>query len=63
MVTMLKELQIPLMGKHHLGLDDSMNIARVLQRMLLDGALIQVTAKRNPNSPQKVNFLFKNRIQ
>ncbi|QCD87309.1 uncharacterized exonuclease domain-containing protein At3g15140 [Vigna unguiculata] len=62
MVTMMKELQIPLMGSHHLGIDDSMNIARVLQRMLLDGALIQVTARRNPNSLQKVSFLFKNRI-
>jgi len=59
---MMKELQIPLMGSHHLGIDDSMNIARVLQRMLLDGALIQVTARRNPNSLQKVSFLFKNRI-
>ncbi|KAK7342703.1 hypothetical protein VNO80_25659 [Phaseolus coccineus] len=62
MVTMMKELQIPLKGNHHLGIDDTVNIARVLQRLLLDGALIQVTAKRNPNSPQKVNFLFKNRI-
>ncbi|CAJ1978524.1 unnamed protein product [Sphenostylis stenocarpa] len=62
MITMMKELQIPLMGRHHLGIDDTRNIARVLQRMLLDGALIQVTARRNPNSLQKVNFLFKNRI-
>ncbi|KAK7317724.1 hypothetical protein RJT34_02182 [Clitoria ternatea] len=63
MVTMMKELQIPLVGSHHLGIDDSKNIARVLQHMLLDGALIQITARRNPNSPGDVNFLFKNRIR
>lgn len=63
MVTMVKELQIPLMGSHHLGIDDTKNIARVLQRMLIDGALIQITARRNPSSPGNVNFLFKNRIR
>ncbi|RDX62044.1 putative exonuclease domain-containing protein, partial [Mucuna pruriens] len=63
MVTMLKELQIPMVGSHHLGIDDTRNIARVLQQMLLDGALIQITARRNPRSPGTVNFLFKNRIR
>ncbi|XP_027192460.1 uncharacterized exonuclease domain-containing protein At3g15140 isoform X2 [Cicer arietinum] len=62
MVTMMKELQIPLVGRHHLGIDDTKNIARVLQHMLVDGALIQITARRNPRSPRDVNFLFKNRI-
>ncbi|KAK7405300.1 hypothetical protein VNO78_06508 [Psophocarpus tetragonolobus] len=62
MVKMMKELQIPLMGSHHLGIDDSRNIARVLQHMLLDGALIQITARRNPRSLRDVKFLFKNRI-
>jgi 3'-5' exoribonuclease 1 len=62
MVTMMKELQIPLVGSHHLGIDDTKNIARVLQHMLVDGALIQITARKNPRSPQDVNFLFKNRI-
>ncbi|KAK2408539.1 Polynucleotidyl transferase, ribonuclease H superfamily protein [Trifolium repens] len=62
MVTMMKELQIPLVGSHHLGIDDTKNITRVLQHMLLDGALIQITARKNPRSPQDVNFLFKNRI-
>ncbi|KAG4213497.1 hypothetical protein ERO13_A01G060932v2 [Gossypium hirsutum] len=52
----------PIVGCHHIGIDDSKNIARVLQRMLVDGALMQVTAKRNPVS-QKVEFLFENRIQ
>ncbi|KAL2326763.1 hypothetical protein Fmac_020190 [Flemingia macrophylla] len=63
MVTMMKELQIPLMGSHHLGIDDTKNIARVLQHMLLDGALIQITARRNPRTPRDVNFLFKDRIR
>ncbi|KAG4161320.1 hypothetical protein ERO13_D01G047400v2 [Gossypium hirsutum] len=62
MMSMMKQLEIPLLGCHHLGIDDSKNIARVLQRMLVDGALMQVTAKRNPGS-QKVEFLFENRIQ
>ncbi|PPS16442.1 hypothetical protein GOBAR_AA04144 [Gossypium barbadense] len=62
MMSMMKQLEIPSLGCHHLGIDDSKNIARVLQRMLVDGALMQVTAKRNPVS-QKVEFLFENRIQ
>ncbi|CAJ2645449.1 uncharacterized exonuclease domain-containing protein At3g15140 [Trifolium pratense] len=63
MVTMMKELQIPLVGSHHLGIDDTKNIARVLQHMLIDGALVQITARKNARSPQDVNFLFKNRIR
>ncbi|XP_054816747.1 uncharacterized exonuclease domain-containing protein At3g15140 isoform X2 [Prosopis cineraria] len=63
MVTMMRELQIPLRGSHHLGIDDTKNITRVLQRLLVDGALMQITARRNPNSPGDVNFLFENRIR
>lgn len=63
MITMMRELQIPLLGSHHLGIDDTKNIARVVQHMLVDGALMQITARRNPNSPGDVNFLFKNRIR
>ncbi|XP_057748860.1 uncharacterized exonuclease domain-containing protein At3g15140 [Arachis stenosperma] len=63
MITMMKELQIPLRGSHHLGIDDTKNITRVLQHMLLDGALIQITARRNPKTPAEVNFLFKHRIR
>jgi len=58
----MKELQIPLVGSHHLGIDDTKNITRVLQHMLVDGALIQITARRNPRSLREVSFLFKNRI-
>ncbi|XP_049413352.1 uncharacterized exonuclease domain-containing protein At3g15140 [Solanum stenotomum] len=62
MLSMMRELQIPLSGSHHLGIDDSNNIARVIHHMLTDGAVLQLTAKRNPRSPEKVEFLFKNRI-
>lgn len=52
MVTMMKELQIPMVGSHHLGIDDTRNIARVLQHMLLDGALVQITARRKKKKNQ-----------
>lgn len=63
MRTMLNELQIPLLGSHHLGIDDTKNIARLLQKMLADGALIHITARRNPANHETVEFLFKNRIR
>ncbi|KAJ8626119.1 hypothetical protein MRB53_019426 [Persea americana] len=63
MITMMKELMIPLVGSHHLGIDDAKNIARVLQRMLVDGALLQITARRSSMVPGDVQFLFKNRIR
>ena len=63
MMSMMKELRIPLLGSHHLGIDDTKNIARVLQRMIADGALLQITARRNAGSPENVEFLFKNRIR
>ncbi|VFQ98712.1 unnamed protein product [Cuscuta campestris] len=56
------ELNIPPFGSHHLGIDDSKNIARVLQHMLNDGAYLQVTAKRS-HACEEVKFLFKNRIR
>ncbi|CAL5393477.1 unnamed protein product [Camellia sinensis] len=63
MITMMKELQIPLVGSHHLGIDDTKNIARVLQHMLADGALPKITARRNPGNPENVEFFFRNRIR
>nr|AKM76591.1 polynucleotidyl transferase ribonuclease H-like superfamily protein [Francoa sonchifolia] len=63
MMTMMKELQIPSLGSHHLGIDDAKNIARVLQHMVADGALVQITARRTSNSTENVEFLFKNRIR
>nr|AKM76609.1 polynucleotidyl transferase ribonuclease H-like superfamily protein [Pelargonium tetragonum] len=61
MMTMMRELQLPSLGSHHLGIDDAKNITRVLQRMLADGALIQVTARRH--SPENVEFLLENRVR
>ncbi|KAL6602698.1 hypothetical protein ACP70R_043059 [Stipagrostis hirtigluma subsp. patula] len=62
MMTMMRELQMPIVGSHHLGIDDSKNIARVVQRMLSDGAVLQITAKRQLATGD-VKFLFKNRIR
>lgn len=62
MLSMMRELRIPPLGSHHLGIDDSKNIARVLQHLLTDGARLQITAKRLSSSPQHVKFLFQNRV-
>ncbi|WVZ68379.1 hypothetical protein U9M48_017325 [Paspalum notatum var. saurae] len=62
MMTMMRELQMPIVGSHHLGIDDSKNIARVLQRMLADGAVMQITAKRQ-SATGDVKFLFEDRIR
>uniref|UniRef100_A0A1D1XGN0 Putative exonuclease domain-containing protein At3g15140 n=1 Tax=Anthurium amnicola TaxID=1678845 RepID=A0A1D1XGN0_9ARAE len=62
MKIMMRELGIPLLGNHHLGIDDSKNIARVLQHMIADGAFLQITARRQPSSPN-VEFLFEYRIR
>ncbi|KAL1537727.1 hypothetical protein AAHA92_30212 [Salvia divinorum] len=62
MLSMMRELRLKPLGSHHLGIDDSKNIARVLQHMLTDGAFMQITAKRTHSSPSAVRFLFQNRI-
>ncbi|KAK6230642.1 hypothetical protein QUC31_002160 [Theobroma cacao] len=62
MMSMMKQLEIPSFGSHHLGIDDTINIARVLQHMLADGAVMQITARRYPES-QKVEFHFENRVR
>ncbi|URE34952.1 hypothetical protein MUK42_03299 [Musa troglodytarum] len=56
MMTMMRELEIPMLGSHHLGIDDTKNIARVLQRMLADGVILQITAKRSSSAPGLINF-------
>lgn len=63
MLSMMRELRIPPLGSHHLGIDDSKNIARVLRHLLTDGALLQITARRTPHSTDRVRFLFQNRIK
>ncbi|CAM6127945.1 unnamed protein product [Calypogeia fissa] len=63
MLKMIKGLKMPLLGTHHVGLDDALNIARILQRMLAHGARIQLTAKRKAGDPKAVKFTFKFRIK
>ena len=40
MPAMLNGLNIKLEGRHHSGIDDCYNIAKILQKMLEDGALL-----------------------
>lgn len=63
MMAMLKGLQMPMTGTHHVGLDDAHNIARVLQRIMMDGGIVKVTAKRSMENSSDVKFRFKNRIK
>jgi len=43
MTDMLKHLQLPLIGRHHSGIDDCINIARVVVKMLQDGVILKET--------------------
>lgn len=63
MRSMMNELGIPLLGSHHLGIDDSKNITRVLQRMIADGSPLQITARRSSSRLGNVEFLLENRIK
>ena len=63
MMAMMKQLGIPVFGSHHLGLDDTKNIMRVLQHMFLGRAVMQITAQRNPKFPDSIQFLFDERIR
>merc|ERR1712203_842163 len=38
---MLQDLRLPLEGRHHSGLDDSRNIAKILASLLKTGACLQ----------------------
>ena len=42
---MLEHLELNFEGRPHCGLDDAQNIARVLLRMMCDGACIQVNER------------------
>ncbi|XP_075489023.1 putative exonuclease domain-containing protein At3g15140 [Primulina tabacum] len=63
MLSMMRGLQIPPLGSHHLGIDDARNIARVLRHMLTDGAILKITARKSPDAPDNVKFLFQNRVR
>ncbi|KAL6585235.1 hypothetical protein OROMI_004524 [Orobanche minor] len=60
MLGMMGQLKMPLVGNHHLGIEDAANITRIVQRLIVDGSVLQITARRN--SDGKVEFLFENRI-
>lgn len=55
MLAMIWPLKITVAGNHHLGIDDATNIARVLQRMIIDGAVLQISARRKNDG--KCEFL------
>jgi len=40
---MLRNLKIPLDGQHHLGMDDVSNLAKILRKLVLQGAKIEAT--------------------
>ena len=61
MVPMLSQLKMQVLGTHHVGIDDTRNIARVLQRLIIDGAVLQLTGWKTMNG--KVEYLFNNRIK
>ena len=39
MIQMLSSLQLPMIGKHHSGIDDTTNIAQILVKIVNDGHL------------------------
>jgi len=43
MTDMLDALKLGLIGRHHSGIDDTRNIARILVKMMQDGAVMRET--------------------
>jgi len=50
MVGMLDWLHIPLEGRHHSGIDDCRNIAKILQMLLRDGCILDFTSQDSYHS-------------
>ncbi|KAN0040620.1 hypothetical protein ACTA71_008958 [Dictyostelium dimigraforme] len=44
MTNMLRELKIQLEGRHHCGLSDSLNISKILKRMISDGCIFDLVS-------------------
>ncbi|CAJ1938926.1 unnamed protein product [Cylindrotheca closterium] len=72
MITMLEDLDLKLEGRHHSGIDDSRNIARICTRMLKDGWEPSATTipmqkqkqqKKNAQKKKKEPTVIKDRSQ
>ncbi|VDD79966.1 unnamed protein product [Mesocestoides corti] len=51
LATMLNDLDLSFVGQHHSGLDDAMNILRVVQIMLADGCQLRVNQRLDLGRP------------
>eukprot|EP01006_Ploeotia_vitrea_P060231 TRINITY_DN75537_c0_g1_i1.p1 TRINITY_DN75537_c0_g1~~TRINITY_DN75537_c0_g1_i1.p1 ORF type:complete len:369 (-),score=24.56 TRINITY_DN75537_c0_g1_i1:158-1264(-) len=59
MVPMMKLLKLPMVGTHHLGMDDVCNIGRVLIRLAELGAVFTETAWRdNPRRVRDISYRY-----
>ena len=47
MTDMLEKLNIELVGTHHSGIDDSRNIARIVQKLAKDGHIFDNSMAKN----------------
>lgn len=54
MAGMLTRLKMDLQGRHHSGIDDCRNIARILKKMIEDGVVLEQTSYHKPKAaPQQ----------
>jgi inhibitor of KinA sporulation pathway (predicted exonuclease) len=63
MVNMLNYLNIPLEGRHHSGIDDTRNIAKILLKIISDGHVnFDITQKtiNDKNKDDKKRIQIKN---
>jgi len=53
---MLRDLGIELVGKHHSGIDDARNIARIVTKLLEGGAVVEGTGQWPGQQPSAIWF-------
>lgn len=73
MTDLLMKLNLPMEGRHHSGMDDTKNLARVCQRMIQDGCIFRTTTttipqvksnnKSNPKTSPLAEALRRNQQQ
>ena len=51
MAGMLRHLKLPLVGRHHSGIDDSRNIAAIVRKLLADGHVVGATGFTSKHGP------------